>query len=152
MAKKLANPDKAKCWDDFSKMIRVVRCLATTGLPFTGICITCGRKYHISYLQAGHCFAGRSNVKLLNRKFVDIQCSYCNEFENGKPKKFRKILEDRYGVEYVERQYYRFKRITISDKDIDWAGRRARYKRMVSNKMQEHGYKTYKEMLEMTRT
>ncbi len=152
MAKRLSNPEKSKCWDAFSRMIRVVRCLATTGFPFFGVCITCGKKYHISYLQAGHCFAGRTNVKLLNRKFVDIQCRMCNEGEHGKPEKFRHIMKERYGVEYVVRQEYRFKRKTINDRNINWEQRTARYNRMIAKKMQEHGYKTYREMLDMTRT
>ena len=151
MAKKLANKEKGECWNMFSKMIRITRCLATTGLPFVGICLTCGCRRHISYLDAGHCFSGRSNVKLLNRKFVDIQCRNCNQVLNGKPKKFRKILEGRYGVEYVERQEYRFKRIVIKDNKIKWENRTKRYKQIIDNAMHEHGYKTYKEMLGMTR-
>lgn len=151
MAKGIANPEKRKCWDAFSKMVRVIRCLATTGFPFLGVCLTCGKRYHISYLQAGHCFAGRTNAKLLNRKFVDIQCRMCNEGEHGKPEKFRRIMEERYGVEYVERQEFRFKRITIADYSINWVGRTKRYNKIIVNKMCEHGYKTYKQMLAMTK-
>lgn len=70
MAKKLQNKAKADAWSEFSRFIRVRDCLETTGLAFVGVCITCGRRFHIRYLQAGHCLPGRSNAKLFDEKLV----------------------------------------------------------------------------------
>lgn len=109
--------------------MRTKRCIETTGFPFLGICVTCGRKHHINYLDAGHCFSGRTNVKLLNKKFVDIQCRYCNQVEHGKPKKFREIMERRYGKEYVNRQAIRFKKKIIRNNRINWKRRTELYQR-----------------------
>jgi len=129
MAKKLSKKDKMEAWNAYSKYIRVRDCLKTTGLPFVGVCITCERKFHINQLEAGHCFSGRTNVKLFNDKFTNAQCRYCNQVMHGNPKKYRKIMEAKYGKEYVARQEARFKRKIIQDKDVNFIERKKRYER-----------------------
>ncbi len=147
MAKIIADKDKKKAWDAFSHFIRIRDCLRTTGTTFHAICITCGRRHHWDYLDAGHCFAGRTNVKLLNEKFVHAQCKYCNQVCNGKLKKYRGIMEDKYGIDFVDRQYARFKRIVIHNRDINWTGRVARYKRKEERELRRHGHRTLVERL-----
>lgn len=147
MAKKIANKDKTKCWNAFSHFIRIRDCLRTTGTTFMAVCITCSHRYQWKYLDAGHCFAGRSNVKLLNEKFVHAQCKHCNQVCNGRLEKFRKLMEVEYGADFVDRQHARFKRITIHDRDIDWTGRVARYKRKEQRELRRHGYETLLERL-----
>ena len=150
MAKKLSNPDKSDTWEAFAHLVKVTHCLRTTGLPFLGICITCGKQFHISYLDAGHCFAGRTNSKLLIAKFVRAQCQYCNRFLHGKQKKFEKIIRQEYGDAFVDQQLPRLNKV-IQDKNIKWKSRTARYNRRFTKVMREHGYKTYGELLQMNR-
>jgi hypothetical protein len=52
---------KDKAWRAFSEYIRTKECLETTGSPFGGICVTCGREYDYMELQAGHFLASRCN-------------------------------------------------------------------------------------------
>lgn len=147
MAKALATKEKKDCWDAFSQLRRVEDCLKTTGIPFVAVCITCQKRHHLSYLDAGHCFAGRTNAKLLLAKFVRAQCRYCNQIMHGKSKKYERIIRDEYGDDYVDRQIRRMNKV-ISDRDIDWVGRTARYKRKLKIVMRKYGYKTYSEILQ----
>ena len=146
-AAKTAKTDKDKAWAAFSEMIRVRDCLRTTGVPFVGVCITCDKKYHARALQAGHCFAGRSNAKLFMRRFVNAQCGMCNLYKNGKAKKYERIMRERFSDKYVDRAIYHMNR-NISDRDIDWNGRAERYKRLTAIMLRAHGYKTWREMLD----
>ena len=130
MAKKLQNPEKKKAWDGFSQYRRRKRCIETTGLAMVGICVTCDKQFHFSYLDCGHFIGGRSNAILLCEKFTDIQCQYCNQALHGKPKKYRKVMVQRYGEEYITRWENKLKhQILLQDKQINWVGRRERYKR-----------------------
>lgn len=147
MAKKIANKDKGDAWSAFSHFVRVRDCLRTTGTTVAAVCVTCGTRYHWDYLDAGHCFAGRTNVKLLNEKFVHAQCKRCNQILNGKLKKYRRLMVEKYGEDFVARQQARFKRIVIHDRDIDWKGRVARYKRKEERELRRHGYTTLIERL-----
>lgn len=128
MAKKIQNPEKKKCWNAFSIWWRTKRCIETTGFHASGICITCGRKFHISYLDAGHCFPGRKNGVLLAKKFIEIQCRYCNQVLHGQSKIFRRKMVERYGAEYVDRWEIKLKQFVIQDKDINWERRTKLYK------------------------
>ena len=147
MAKNIASKDKKKAWDAFSHFIRIRDCLRTTGTSFLCVCITCQKQCHWNYLDAGHCFAGRTNVKLLNQKFVHAQCKRCNQYRNGEPKRYRKIMVQKYGADFVDRQEARFKRRTIHDRDIDWTSRVARYKRKEERELRRHGHRTLVERL-----
>ncbi len=135
LAKKVNNPEKKKAWDAFSKYKRILDCIATTGTTVAGRCITCGQKFHISMLQAGHFIAGRSNAVLFNRKFVNAQCRYCNEYNHGKPKVYREAMVYKYGKSFVDRWETKLrglaKRGAITDRQINWEQRTARYKRLL---------------------
>ena len=143
-------PNKKATWAELSRLIRVKRCLETTGFPFIGVCVTCNKKFHIAALQAGHCFAGRQNVKLLCTKFIDCQCVICNETFHGREKRYKRIIRERYGDDYVDRQLPRLHRV-IADKDIDWVGRKQRYRRRQVKILREYGFNNYTEMLQSTR-
>lgn len=147
MAKKLANKDKGKAWDAFSHFIRIRDCLRTTGTTFLAVCVTCRKQCHWNYLDAGHCFAGRTNVKLLNEKFVHAQCKRCNQYRSGNYKKYRRMMVEKYGENFVSRQEIRFKRTLIHDRDIDWEGRTARYKRKEERELRRYGHTTLIERL-----
>ena len=147
----MAKTLKQKAWDEFSRYRRIRRCLETTGLPFVGICVTCNRKFHISALETGHAISGRSNAVLLIEKFTDLQCSYCNRMNHGRPKEFRKVLENRYGTAFIEKWFTRLKsmakRGVIPSNQINWEARIERYKKKYKKVMRAHGYKTWADML-----
>ena len=152
----MAKTPKQKAWDEFSRYRRIRRCLETTGLPFVGVCVTCERKFHISALETGHAISGRSNAVLLIEKFTDLQCSFCNRMNHGRPKEFRKVLEVRYGKAFIEKWFTRLKglakRGAISNTQIDWVARRERYIRKYKKAMRKYGYKTWLDMLKESKT
>ena len=148
MAKKFQNPEHKKAWDEFAHYCRIKGCLDTTGLAFVGVCVTCGKRCHIDWLQAGHFLSGRHNAIIFNEKFVNIQCTICNEVFHGKPKKYRKVMVERYGEEYVARWENKLKhQKIIHDGDINWVQRAARYKRKKEILLRKYGYKTFSELL-----
>jgi len=136
MSKKTNNPEKAKAWAAFSKYKRTLDCIRTTGTPVAGLCITCGDKFHINYLQAGHLIAGRGNAILFNLKFVNAQCRYCNEYHHGKPKVYRAAMVHRHGEAFVDRWETKLrgmaKSAKITDKQINWEQRTKRYKKLTA--------------------
>jgi hypothetical protein len=139
--------DKGKCWNAFSQYIRVRDCLRTTGLPFVCECITCKRRFHISNIDAGHCFAGRTNAKLLLAKFVFGQChAWCNFTKNGDRKTYERLMRERYGDDFVDRAIRRMNKV-IHDNQINWVARTERYKRKLAKLMRAYGYKTFGEIL-----
>lgn len=69
---------KKKLWPVFSKYIRTRDCIKTTGNPLHGKCVTCGKEYKISRLQAGHFIPGRFDAILFDEEQVHIQCYRCN--------------------------------------------------------------------------
>ncbi|HIJ71685.1 MAG TPA: hypothetical protein HPP87_10030 [Planctomycetes bacterium] len=145
MAKKLSAP-KTDAWDWFSKWVRVKDCLETTGFPFVGECVTCGRRFHISFLQAGHCFPGRKNARLFQEELVHAQCRFCNEGKHGCPTKYRKIMEKRYTPKEVEKWEIEGKRF-IHDRDMDFEGIAKKYKDKLDKLLRGCGYYSYEELL-----
>lgn len=127
MAKQFQNKAKGKAWKVFAKWVRTRDCLATTNFPHAGVCITCGKKFHISFLQAGHCFPGRRNAGLFREELVNAQCTFCNETFHGKPKKYRKIMEAKYGKEQVDEWEIEGKRV-IPDRDMKFEDIEKKYK------------------------
>ena len=148
MAKKISNPAplKKKAWDSFSRWKRVTDCIATTGLPYCGVCITCDRQYHISYLDAGHCFAGRSNAGLFHEKLVNAQCRSCNQIHHGKPTKYRKIMVAKYGKAKVDKWEVEGKKVK-HNRDMDFDGIREKYKDKTNELLKPLGYNNYEEMI-----
>ena len=149
MAKKTAGSETT-AWNRFSQHTRVKRCLETTGFPFVGICVTCGKKFHISYLDCGHCIAGRSNSLLFNERRVDIQCRHCNRVRNGRLKKFQRILAQRYYPEandseiqdIIDRWKAESKK-PVKNKDMDYPAIAKKYQELTNDLLGE----SYEDML-----
>lgn len=104
--KKLKKPSlkalKKKCWDMFSLYIRTRDCLKTTGCASWGLCVTCGKRYNIKLLQAGHFIAGRSNAVLFSEKGTHAQCWNCNMTLHGNTLEYRRKIIELYGEGYDE--------------------------------------------------
>jgi len=145
MAKKLTGPAKT-AWDAFSQWVRVKGCIETTGYPFVGICVTCDKRYHITYLDAGHCFAGRGNAGLFHEQLVNQQCRMCNQFRNGRLEKYHKRMEDKYGVEQVDKWQAEGKK-PISGRDMDYEAITKNYREKMRILLAPFGYNNYEEML-----
>lgn len=146
MAKSISNPAKKKAWDAFSRYIRVRDCIATTRCPFAGVCITSGRRFHITALQAGHCFPGRNNARLFQEELVNAQSFIDNEFRHGRPKKYRKIMEEKYGVEQVAKWEIEGKKV-IHNRDMDFEGRAKEYRERTNELLKPFGYPSYEVMM-----
>lgn len=149
MAKKVTGPAK-KAWDRFSQYARVKRCLETTGLPFVGVCVTCGCRRHIRYLDCGHCIAGRGNAILFNERRVDAQCRHCNQVLDGRLKKFQLILAKRYYpeanelelAEIIDRWKAEAKK-PIHERDMDYPAIAKKYQELTNELLGE----SYEDML-----
>lgn len=149
MAKKIQGKDKKKAWDAFSRMIRLRDCFATTGSDIVGKCITCGKNWGFKQLQAGHAIAGRGNGVLFDDELVNAQCRPCNEFKNGRLKRYREILIGRHMVshqmgtedaeEWFEQKKIDAKKI-IPNKDMDFEGKAIEYKRRYKEIMETNGH------------
>ena len=57
-------------------------------------------------------------------------------------------MYEKYGEERVKYWTARLLRKNIDDKNMNWDSRRARYKRKLKILLRQHGYKTYKELLQ----
>ena len=139
MAKKIQSKDKKKAWDAFSRMIRLRDCFATTGTDIVGKCITCGKNWGFRQLQAGHAIAGRRNSLLFDEDLVHVQCRFCNEFKNGRLKKYKEILIERHSQKWWDDKMVASKQIII-DKDMDFEGREIEYKRRYREIMESNGH------------
>ncbi len=93
---------KKKCWDVFSIFIRTRDCLKTTGCADWGLCITCGKRYHIKLLQAGHFVQGRHNANLFSEEGTHAQCYNCNINLKGNTLEYRRQIIKMYGEGYDE--------------------------------------------------
>jgi len=149
MAKKLQGP-KSKAWDEFARWIRVKGCIESTGIPFVGVCITCGKRFHISFLDAGHLIPGRRNAVLLHEEAVNPQCRICNQGKHGCNKKYRAIMEAKYGCKQVDQWYIDSKKL-IHDRDMDFEGKRAMYHARTRALLLVHGYSDFDDMMRGSR-
>ena len=145
MAKNLTGPVKT-AWDAFAQWVRVKGCIETTGHPFAGVCITCGKQFHIRVLQAGHLFPGRSNGVLFNEKLVNPQCVICNETFHGRSKRYRKRMNEKYGVEQVNKWEAEGKK-PIHHYDMDYEAIKLKYREKLRILLVPFGYNNYEEML-----
>ena len=99
---KSAGKLKEEIWPIFSQYIRLRDCLETTGCASWGLCITCGKKYHIKLLQAGHFIPGRHNSNLFSEKGTHAQCYNCNINLKGNTLEYRRQIIRLYGEGYDE--------------------------------------------------
>lgn len=142
---------KQKAWEAMSQYIRVKCCIETTGFAFVGHCYTCRRRYHINYLEAGHCFGGRRNARLFDVLIIKAQCGYCNRYKSGEPAKFKERLAETYGAEWVERRKARGLRV-LTDSQFDWIKLQKGIERMRNNLFKKHGFKTFSEILQVAKS
>ena len=109
---------KKKVWEVFSKYIRLRDCLRTTGCSSWGLCVTCGKRYHIKLLQAGHYVAGRTNAILFSERGVHAQCYNCNINLRGNTLEYRRKIIEMYGEgadEEIEAEKSKIVKYTIPD-------------------------------------
>ena len=109
---------KKKCWQVFSLYIRMRDCLRTTGCKDWGLCITCGKRYHIKLLQAGHFIAGRHNANLFSERGVHAQCYNCNINLRGATLEYRRQVISLCGEgadEELEEEARQIKKYTPQD-------------------------------------
>jgi len=149
MAKRTVGPETT-AWNRFSQFIRVKRCLETTGFAFVGICATCSAKRHISFMDCGHCIAGRGNAIKFNERRVDIQCRQCNRVWNGKLKKFQLILAKRYypeadaaGLTDIIDRWKAEAKQPVSRRDMDYPLIAKKYQKLTTELLGE----SYEDML-----
>jgi len=147
MAKKTNNTAKTRAWNRFSQWVKVSGCLKTTGYPFAGVCITCGKKFHIRALQAGHMKGGRHNGILFHEKLTNLQCVICNERYHGKPKKYRKKMVEIYSEEKVAQWEQEASQI-IHEWDMDYKAIEEKYREATNKLLIPFGYSTYEALLE----
>ena len=144
----MAGTVRKKAIEELGHYIRLRDCIETTGLAFVGVCITCRRRFHISYLDAGHFISGRRNAVLFDILGLNAQCTYCNINLHGCHKKYRKILVQKRGEDWVTNREKRSKRV-IKDSQIDYDILLRGIKRMKENLMRKHGFRTFSEILQM---
>lgn len=153
MAKQFSDPAKKKAWKEFARFIRVRDCIKTRNIPFSGVCITCGNSFHISFLQAGHHIPGRSNAVLFSEEGVNAQCKICNEGWHVRPgsraKAYRKAMIERHGKAKVEQMIRDSKKI-IHNRDMDFPAIAKKYKEKTTELVQRFGYKDYDQMMAPT--
>jgi len=94
---------KKEVWPIFSQYIRLRDCLETTGCASWGLCITCGKRYHIKLLQAGHLIPGRHNSNLFSEEGTHAQCYNCNINLKGNTLEYRRQIVRLYGEGADER-------------------------------------------------
>ncbi len=134
------NPKK-DAWNVMSKFVRAEECLASTGYWFSGVCITCEKRFHINALDAGHFVSGRGNSVLFVRENVHIQCSnWCNRMQHGNTKKYRKKMIELYGEKKVL-EIEALKNTIVQNKDMDFASVEKKYKDKLKALEKEHGFK-----------
>lgn len=144
MAKALKGPVKRRAWNNFSRFIRIRDCLATVGFPFAGVCVTCGKRFHISFLDAGHLFAGRGNAVLFDERVVRAQCRICNQTKGGRHNKFRKIMEELHGEKTVEQWQIESKKM-VQDNEMDFDAIAKKYKEKYKELLRSAGFANYDE-------
>lgn len=121
---------KAMAWKSFSDYIRLRDALKTTGTTEECICYTCGKRYPLRLIQAGHLVDGRHYADLFDEEFVRGQCQQCNVFKHGAQGVFLlKILEEKaqqskFGnvpLEEIETMLKKFQRkrpVVFSDEEL----------------------------------
>jgi hypothetical protein len=109
---------KKKVWKAFSEYIRLRDCLATTGLPDYGECITCSKVIPRTLLQAGHFIPGRHNANLFSEKGTHAQCYNCNINLRGNTLEYRRKIIEKYGEGYdeiLEEESHQIRKFTSSE-------------------------------------
>jgi len=107
---------KGDAWDAFSLYVRTADCIRTTGTRQWALCITCGKRYHMKVLQAGHFIPGRHNAMLFSEKGTHAQCYNCNINLKGNTLEYRRQIIRLYGegadeeLERLDQEVRQYKR------------------------------------------
>lgn len=102
---KIKNPAtgaKATAWKWFARYIKLRDALATTGTIERCRCITCGQVFDITQTDAGHMIPGRSAGILFDEEIVNGQCTNCNRIGGGEKQAYKRIMVEKYGIEWYE--------------------------------------------------
>ena len=81
----------------FNRYIRIRDCKGEWG----GVCISCGKYFIFSKLQAGHFVPSTSSATRFDERNVNAQCIGCNMFLRGNLIKYFVAMERKYGREVV---------------------------------------------------
>jgi hypothetical protein len=92
---------KRTAWTYFSKYIRLRDSIVTTGTTTECECITCGNRYPITVINAGHFIPGRNNAVLFDERQVHGQCPRCN-MSGGMWSEYLDFMISEYGEEAVK--------------------------------------------------
>lgn len=144
------NKARKDAWEACARYCKVRDCLKDRGLPFVGRCITCGRNFHISSLDAGHAISGRRNAVLFDVMLIHTQCTWCNQLKHGDQKNYRRILAERYGEKWMAERERRAKRV-IPDSRIDFVKLQKGFECKYQKLMRLQGYRTWSELLQQGR-
>lgn len=123
---------KQSAWRAFSLYIRTRDCLKTSGFPDQGRCVTCGKFFPITELQAGHAISGRNNSILFDEQLVNAQCRGCNGYGNGRYADYSLWFIKRYGEKKWE------EKVTLSHQlavDLDFDLIQKKYKKKLDKLM-----------------
>ncbi|ULQ59220.1 recombination protein NinG [Brucepastera parasyntrophica] len=125
---------KATAGKWFSKFIRIRDALKTTGTRTHARCITCGKVHHVSAMHAGHAIPGRTAGILFDEQLVYAQCPRCNCGGDGEKQAFKRVLVEKYGIEWWEmKEQQKRKAVILTDFDY------RELSRVYRNKLKELG-------------
>lgn len=87
-----------------NEFIRARDCIKTTGVPFWGKCVTCGRIVQNSNGKgdAGHFIKVNHFAVTFHPKNIHFQCRKCNSFEGGQEAEYSNFIIKTYGMETFE--------------------------------------------------
>lgn len=127
---------KADAWDAFSLYVRTRDCLRTTGTRQWALCITCGKRYHMKVLQAGHFISGRRSATLFSEKGTHAQCYNCNINLKGNLLEYRRQIIRLFGSGFDE-ELERRDREVVQYKRQDYVDIKEQYQRKLKDLQQE---------------
>lgn len=99
-------------WPIISKFVR----LTETDEHGYGNCITCGKRYHFSELQAGHFNPGRFNSIIFDLRGIHIQCYNCNINLKGNPRNYDAYMKRTLGQQVIDDLDARAKKVEQFDR------------------------------------
>lgn len=77
-----------------------------------GNCISCGKKHHISEMDAGHFIDRSHKATRYNEQNVNAQCRPCNRFQSGRQYEHGKAIDLKYGEGTADELLLQSKQIT----------------------------------------
>ena len=87
---------KKKCWEIFSRYIRMRDSIRTHGSITDGKCVTCGKLLPWKQMDAGHFIPRYYGTTLFDERNVHLQCKHCNSGD-GEILKHRRAVVNLHG-------------------------------------------------------